>query len=334
MIAEWLSHISFKYPYLPGLLLLLPVWLWWYYKKASATQAAFPVSSFRDIPATRSFKTLLRNILFWLRLISVAFIILAIARPQTKYQEEKVTGEGIDIILCIDVSGSMLAQDLQPNRLEAAKEVAARFIDGRATDRIGLVIFAGESYSMCPVTTDYGALKAQVFNIRSGLLEDGTAIGSGLATSLDRLKKSRSASKIIVLLTDGENNTGFAPNTAKEIAKSLQVKVYSIGVGTDGYAPVPEMNEQGEVSTQRQKVNIDEKFLTELSNETNGKYFRAKDNQGLSNIYAEIDQLEKTKVEVTRINHFNEKYRPFVLLALFFLLFELLLSTTLLKKFP
>jgi Ca-activated chloride channel family protein len=334
VITDWFKHIEFKYPFLLWLLLLLPVLLWWYYTNRSHIQAAIPVSSFRDIPKNRSFRIMLRHLPFWLRMMALVCIILAMARPQIKFQEERVSGEGIDIVLCLDVSGSMLAQDFQPNRLEAAKEVATKFIDGRATDRIGLVIFAGESFTMCPLTTDYGALKAQVYNIRSGLLEDGTAIGSGLATAVDRLKNSPSKSRIVVLLTDGENNTGFAPLTAKEIAKSLKIRVYTIGVGTEGFAPVPEINEQGQITMQQQKVNIDEKFLRELAFETEGKYFRARDNQGLSNIYAEIDQLEKTKVEVTKLNHFTEKFYPLVFAAIFFLLLEIILSLTVFRKFP
>lgn len=332
MILDWFKHIDLKYPFLLWLLLLLPALVWWYYKKQSSSAVLF--SSLRDIPRQKSWKLILHDLPFWLRISALACIILAIARPQTKFEEERVSGEGIDIVLCIDVSGSMLAQDFQPNRLEAAKDVATKFIDGRATDRIGLVIFAGESFSMCPITTDYGILKSQVYNIKSGLLEDGTAIGSGLATALERLRTSPSKSKIVILLTDGENNTGFAPLTAKEIAKSLGIKVYTIGVGTEGFAPVPELNDQGQIVMQQQKVNIDEKFLRELAFETNGKYYRAKDNESLSNIYTEIGQLEKTKVEVSHLARYTEKFFPLVLAAMLFLLLEVVLKLTVFKKFP
>lgn len=313
-------------------MILLPVLVWYHFNKN--TSSAIKFSSLRDVPRIKSFKVAARNLPFWLRIAALALIILAMARPQTKYEEEKVSGEGIDIVLCIDVSGSMLAQDFQPNRLDAAKEVATKFIDSRATDRIGLVIFAGESFSMCPITTDYAVLKSQVYNIKSGLLDDGTAIGSGLATALERLRSSKSKSKIVILLTDGENNTGFAPLTAKEIARSLGIKVYTIGVGTEGYAPVPELNDQGQITMQQQKVNIDEKFLRELAAETGGKYFRAKDNQGLSNIYTEIDQLEKSKVEVKKLSRYTEKFYPLVFAALILLLIEFILRTTVFKKIP
>ena len=257
------------------------------------------------------------------------------ARPQTRFDEEQVSGEGVDIILCIDVSGSMLAQDFSPNRLEAAKQVAADFIDSRKTDRVGVVIFSGESFTICPLTTDKGVLKSQVFGIQSGLLEDGTAIGSGLATSSDRLRTSKAKSKVVILLTDGENNGGqIPPVTAKEIAKRLGIRVYTIGVGSEGYAPIPVQADDGSVQMQREKVNIDEKLLTQIANETGGRYFRAQDNEGLQKIYEEIDTLEKSTIEVSAIRRYTEKFLPLALAAILFLFLEWVLRFTVLKKFP
>jgi len=233
-----------------------------------------------------------------------------------------------------DVSGSMTAQDFTPNRMEAAKKVAEDFIDRRMTDRIGIVIFSGESFTQCPLTTDHAVLKLQIEQIRNGLLEDGTAIGSGLATSVDRLRNSKSKSKVVILLTDGVNNGGLIdPATAKEIAKAFKIKVYTIGVGTDGYAPTPVNTPMG-IIMQNEKVTIDEKLLTQIANETGGRYFRAKDNAGLNNIYTEIDKLEKSKVEITTYHRFTEKFYPFVFAALAFLLLEVILRFTVFKKFP
>jgi Ca-activated chloride channel family protein len=277
---------------------------------------------------------MLRPLPFVFRLLAICCIIFALARPQTRNDEQLVTGEGIDIVLCLDISGSMLAQDFTPNRMEAAKNVAAEFIDNRPTDRIGLVIFSGESFTMCPLTTDRTVLKTQLFNVQSGLLEDGTAIGSGLATGVDRLKGSPSKSKVIILLTDGENNGGLIdPNTAKEIAKSVGVKVYTVGMGTEGYAPVP-VQTPGGVVYQKEKVNIDEKLLTQIATETGGRYYRARDNESLKNIYSEIDQLEKSKIETSTLRRYSEQFFPFALAAALFLLLELVLRWTVLRKFP
>lgn len=269
-----------------------------------------------------------------LRLSAIVFIITALARPQTKFEEQNAEGEGVDIILCIDVSGSMTAQDLTPNRLEAAKNVAIDFVKKRITDRIGIVIFSGESFTQCPLTTDYRVLISAIENIRNGLLEDGTAIGSGLGTSVDRLRSSTSKSKVVILLTDGENNGGLIdPETAKEIAKAFQIKVYTIGVGTDGYAPQPVNTPMG-VIMQNGKVSIDEKLLKEIAYQTGGKYFRAKDNEGLDGIYNEINNLEKSKIEITTRTRFTEKFFPFIMVALAFVFLEWLLRFTVFRKFP
>jgi Ca-activated chloride channel family protein len=269
-----------------------------------------------------------------LRLLALAALIIAMARPQTKNDEQQAEGEGVDIVLCIDVSGSMTAQDFTPNRMEAAKKVASDFIDRRLTDRIAIVIFSGESFTQCPLTTDKAVLKSAVESIRNGLLEDGTAIGDGLSTSVDRLRSSKTKSKVIILLTDGENNGGLiGPDNAKEIAKAFGIKVYTIGVGTEGYAPFPIKTAMG-VIMQQQKVTIDEKLLTSIASETGGKYFRAKDNTGLENIYKEINELEKSKVEISTLTRYTEKFFPFVIAALALLLLEVVLRFTVLKKFP
>lgn len=334
MFFDYLNNISFAAPQFFLLGLLLPIMIVWYVKKNAGSQAGIKVSSAKSFAGLSSWKTMLRHLPFLLRLLSIAFIIAALARPQTKTDEQQAEGDGLDIVLCIDVSGSMTAQDFIPNRMEAAKKVAQDFIDSRLTDRIAIVIFSGESFTQCPLTTDRAVLKSAVENIRNGLLEDGTAIGDGLATSVDRLRSSKSKSKVVVLLTDGENNGGLiGPTNAKEIAKAFHVKVYTVGVGTEGYAPFPVRTEMG-VVMQQQKVTIDEKLLKEIAVETGGKYFRAKDNASLASIYKEIDGLEKSKVEISTLTRYTEKFFPFVLAALGLLLLEFLFRFTVLKKFP
>lgn len=281
-----------------------------------------------------SWKTTMRHLPFIFRLLALAAIITALARPQTSYEVQQADGEGVDIILCIDVSGSMTAQDLTPNRLEAAKKVAIDFVNKRPADRIGVVIFSGESFTQCPLTTDHAVLITAIQNIRNGLLEDGTAIGSGLGTSVDRLRGSKSKSKVVILLTDGENNGGLIdPQTAKEIAKAFSIKVYTIGVGTDGFAPQPVQTPLG-VVMQNGKVSIDEKLLKEIASETGGRYFRAKDNEGLEGIYTEINGLERSKVEITSITRTTEKFYPFVWAALLFICIEIGLRFLVFRKFP
>ena len=314
---------------------LLPVLAWWYFTKQSQREGSITISSISKVKSISSWKNTFRHLPFIFRLLCISCIIIALARPQTRNDEELVNGEGVDIVLCIDVSGSMMAQDFSPNRMEAAKDVAANFAANRPTDRIGLVIFSGESFTLCPLTTDQQVLSAQIYNIHSGLLEYGTAIGSGLATSVDRLRASKSKSKVVILLTDGENNGGqIPPLTAKELAKATGVRVYTIGVGTEGFAQMPMQTQSGTVVMQREKVNIDEKLLTQIANETGGKYFRAKDNESLKNIYSEIDKLEKSKIEVTALKRYSEKFFPFAFAAILFLMMEMLLRFTLFKKFP
>lgn len=333
MIYEWFQNIDFAYPAVFFLLLLIPMLILGYFRSQKKSRGTFTVSTIRKFHA-RSWKQPLRHIPFALRMLALIALIFALARPQERNLEEQYSGEGIDIMLCIDVSGSMLAQDFLPNRLEAAKEVAAEFIDSRLTDRMGLVIFSGESFTQCPLTTDKHVLKSQLFSVRSGFLEDGTAIGSGLATSLDRLRNSKSATRIVILLTDGENNGGLIdPSTAREMAKTLGIRVYTIGVGSEGMARVPQQTPMG-VIMHTEKVNIDEKLLTRIAEETGGKYFRATDKEKLRDIYVEIDQLEKSKIEVTTYRRSTERFFPFLAIALGLVVLELLLKYTILRRFP
>jgi len=333
LLFDYFKNITFGQPWFLLLLIVIPVLIWWYAAKNSRRQGSIIIS---DVSAKglTSWKTSLRHLPFVLRLLAIIFIIAAIARPQTMFEEQNAEGEGVDIVLCIDVSGSMTAQDLTPNRLEAAKNVAIDFVNKRLTDRIAVVIFSGESFTQCPLTTDHEVLISAIENIRNGLLEDGTAIGSGLGTSVDRLRTSKSKSKVVILLTDGENNGGLIdPQTAKEIAKAFQVKVYTIGVGTDGYAPQPVNTPMG-VVMQQGKVSIDEKLLKQIADETGGKYFRAKNTEGLNGIYDEINNLEKSKVEISTRTRYTEKFFPFVIAALALLFFEMLLKFTVFRKFP
>jgi Ca-activated chloride channel family protein len=334
LIFDYFQNIAFGQPQFFYLLILIPVLIAWKIIRGRSQQASINISSVSGLQNISSWKNIFRHTPFILRLLALVCIIFALARPQTRNDEQLTEGEGVDIVLCIDVSGSMTAQDFQPNRMEAAKRVAEEFVDQRMTDRIGIVIFSGESFTQCPLTTDHGVLKAQIEQIRNGLLEDGTAIGSGLATSVDRLRTSTAKSKVVILLTDGINNGGLIdPATAKEIAKRFNVKVYTIGVGTEGYAPTPVSTPMG-IVMQNEKVALDEKLLTNIANETGGKYFRAKDNASLKNIYNEIDKLEKSKVQITNFRRFAEKFYPFVFAALLFLFLEVLLRFTVFKKFP
>jgi Ca-activated chloride channel family protein len=276
----------------------------------------------------------LRHLPFALRVVAIVFIIIALARPQTTNSWNTATTEGIDIVLDLDISTSMLAQDLKPDRIQAAKEVAASFINGRPTDNIGLVVFAGESFTQCPLTTDHAVLLNLLKDVRCGMIEDGTAIGHGLATAVSRLKDSQAKSKVIILLTDGTNNRGeIAPVTAAEIAQAYGIRVYTVGVGTKGVAPYPIHTSIG-VQYQNIPVEIDETVLTKIAQITGGLYFRATNTTTLKEIYKEIDQLEKTKMSVQEYSKKYEQYGFFALLGFLFFLLELLTRYTLLKNIP
>lgn len=333
MFFDYFTNIEFAQPYFFALFLLVPILIFWYSKTNNRRSASIQIST-TTAKGLGTWKVSFRHLPFICRIICIAILITALAKPQTRNEEKNTEGEGIDIVLCIDVSGSMSAQDLTPNRLEAAKNVAIDFINRRPTDRIGIVIFSGESFTQCPLTSDKNVLVSAVQNIHFGLLEDGTAIGSGLSTSVDRIRNSKTKTKIVILLTDGENNSGLIdPKTAKEIAKAFGIKVYTIGVGTDGMAPQPVQTPLG-VQMQSVKVSIDEKLMKQIAEETGGKYFRAKDNEGLSGIYETIDQLEKSKIEITTTTKFTDKFLPFAIGAAFFLLLEILLRYLVFRKFP
>ncbi|MCC8146807.1 MAG: VWA domain-containing protein [Bacteroidales bacterium] len=326
----------FAHPYCFLLLLLLIPMIAWYIWKQKNAQTNIRLSSSEGfLKAPKTYKIYLRHLPFLLRMLAVIFLIIALARPQTTNSWNQTTTEGIDIVLTVDISSSMLAEDLKPNRLEAAKDVAASFINGRPTDNIGLVVFAEESFTQCPLTTDHTVLLNLLKDIRTGIITDGTAIGHGLATSVSRLRDSDAKSKVIILLTDGTNNRGqIAPVTAAEIAKAYNIRVYTIGVGTRGEAPYPFRTPSGGIVYQNVQVDIDEPTLTRIAQITGGLYFRATNNAALKEIYEEIDQLEKTKMSVQEYSKRQEEYLKFVLLA--FLLFglEFLVRYTVLKNIP
>ena len=333
VLYNWLQHIQFAWPWSFTLLALLPLMVWYYLSKSPS--ASISLSSNNFFKYGSNWRSTLKHSLFVLRLLSVLALIFAMARPQSRYDEELKSGEGIDIVLCMDVSGSMMAQDLLPNRLEAAKQVAADFVQQRPTDRIGVVIFSGESFTLVPLTTDKNMLKSQISDIQNGMLEDGTAIGDGLGISIARLKASTSKTRIVILLTDGEDQGGrISPAEARLMAKSYGIRVYTIGVGTEGFAPFPVQLASGRVTTQMQKVNIDEKLLRAIASETGGLYFRARDNESLQQIYGEIDKLERSRIEFTTIHHATEKFHPFLIAAAVLLLLELVLRYTVFRSFP
>ncbi|MDF2433527.1 MAG: Ca-activated chloride channel, partial [Mucilaginibacter sp.] len=283
---------------------------------------SLPVKSI--IPRLRHFSIVLRS-------LAIAALIIALARPQSSLSWQNTTTEGIDIIIASDISGSMLAEDFQPNRLEAGKNIAIDFIKNRPDDRIGLVIFSGEAFTQCPLTIDHDVLTNLFQDVKNGMIDDGTAIGMGLATAVNRLKDSETKSKVVILLTDGSNNMGsIPPVTAAEIAKQFNVRVYTVGIGTKGYAPYPVQTPFG-IQYQQIPVDVDEGTLTKIADITGGKYFRATDNRTLKNIYNQIDKLEKAKIDVTQFHKKSECFLPFALIALFFLLTELVLKNTLFK---
>jgi len=331
-LLDW-KHITFAHPYFFGLLLLLPLMIWWQWKRKRKDNPALRLTTTSGIRNLKpSWRVRFRPVLFLLRLLSLAAIIVALARPQSSNVTESIDSEGIDIVLSVDVSGSMLAEDLKPNRLEAAKDVAIEFVEKRPTDRIGLVIFAGESFTQCPITIDHDVLKEQLSQIKSGVLVDGTAIGDGLATSVDRIRKSTGKSKVIILLTDGVNNVGkVGPELALEVAKAYKVRVYTIGVGTRGMAPYPVQTPYG-MQKQMQEVQIDEPLLKKIASETGGKYYRATSNSSLASIYKDIDKLEKTKVEISSFKHYAELFFPFALLAIVCLVLEMVLRYTVFRS--
>jgi len=331
-----MEDINFAYQELLYLLLIIPVMGLWYWRLANRGKAGIQVSSFLPFSGLKQGgKIYFRHVLFLLRVGAVAALIVCLARPQSSTSWESRTTEGIDIVVVLDISTSMLAKDLDPNRLDASKKVAMDFIKNRPYDRVGLVVFAGESFTQCPLTTDHSVLKSLFSEIKTGMVEDGTAIGLGLATGANRLVESKAISKVIILLTDGENNGGsVAPLTASEIASSIGIRVYTIGVGTKGMAPTPVARDERGYIYQQRKVSIDEDLLQAIAANTGGKYFRATDNRSLEEIYNEIDRMEKSKIEVKEYRKKTERFLPFALLAAALLLSELLLRNIIFRSIP
>ena len=328
--------MHFASPYYLWLLALIVPMIAYYVWRVRQGGAAIQISTVEGVlRAPKSVRYYLRHLPFVLRTAAYALLVVALARPQGIEQNVRTSTEGIDIMLSIDVSGSMLARDFKPDRITAAKEVAASFISDRVGDRLGLVVFAGEAFTQSPLTTDQSTLQTLLARIRSGLIEDGTAIGNGLATAINRLRESDAKSKVIILLTDGINNRGeIAPMTAAEIARAQGIRVYTIGVGSRGTAPYPAVDMFGNMTFINQKVEIDEKTLTEIARLTGGRYFRATDKEKLQAIYDEINQLEKSRVEVTERITYHELFLGWVLAALALLTAELLLSNLVLKRIP
>ena len=328
--------MHFASPYYLWLLALIVPMIAYYVWRVRQGGAAIQISTVEGVlRAPKSVRYYLRHVPFVLRTAAYALLVVALARPQNIEQNVRTSTEGIDIMLSIDVSGSMLARDFKPDRITAAKEVAASFISDRVGDRLGLVVFAGEAFTQSPLTTDQSTLQTLLARIRSGLIEDGTAIGNGLATAINRLRESEAKSKVIILLTDGINNRGeITPMTAAEIARAQGIRVYTIGVGTRGTAPYPAVDMFGNMTFINQKVEIDEKTLTEIARLTGGRYFRATDKEKLQAIYDEINQLEKSRVEVTERITYHELFLGWVLAALALLTAELLLSNLVLKRIP
>lgn len=329
----WWSDIEFASPYFLWGLLIIPIAIVWYvfrHRKRETFVNFSDNEGFSTLP--HSWKEYLRHILFALQMAAIALMIVALARPQSASTNSKSNIEGIDIVLAQDVSSSMLARDLKPDRLEASKKIAAEFVEGRPTDRMALVVFAGETFTQVPLTTDHGIMLTVLETLKSGVIDDGTAIGDGLATAVNRLRDSEAKSRVIILLTDGMNNRGsIDPQTAAEIAKLYGIRVYTIGIGSFGTAPYPVQTPFG-TRYENVKVEIDERLLQSIANNTGGKYYRATTTQKLSEIYHEIDQLERSKIEVTEFRRLNEEFYPFAKWALLLLLAEFLLRKTIFKS--
>ena len=332
---DW-SNFEFLNPEFLWLLILVPLLAVWYFFMRKKDAAVLTIPSVKGFKAD-SFLSKLKPLLYLLRLLALAAIIVALARPRNVSVSKKTkSNRGIDIVMAIDVSASMLARDLKPNRLEALKKVAIDFVDRRPNDRIGIVVYAGESFTQTPITSDKGIVKRTISELKWGQLEGGTAIGMGLGSAVNRLKESTAKSKVIILLTDGVNNSGnIDPRTATELATELGIKTYTIGIGTNGMADFPWSRDPrtGKLQFRKQQVEIDEALLKEIAEKTEGKYFRATDNTSLKEIYDEIDKLEKTKIEEFKYYNYQEKFRVFVFLVLAFLLLEFLLRNTIFKSF-
>jgi len=335
-MSEIFPNIEFVNPYILVLLLLIPIIGLWQRWKKKKTESYFTLPSLESIENIQTVRSRLVPFMPLLRALSLAAFIIALARPQLALKEEEVKAEGIDIMLIMDLSSSMLAQDFKPDRLQVSKKVAKDFVDKRPYDRLGLVVFAGESFTQCPLTTDHRVVKDFLDNLQCGLLDDGTAIGMGLASAVNRLKDSEAESKVVILLTDGVNNAGYIkPGTAAEIAKEFGIKVYTIGVGSVGKALSPiSRRSDGKYVFGMARVEIDEDLLRNISAMTGGKYYRATSEESLQAIYAEIDQLEKTEIDVTVFKKYSEEFRKFLVWGFGFLLLDILLRLTVLRTLP
>ena len=331
-----MSSLEFAYPAFFYALILVPLMAAWYFWRGRKGTAPLSLSGFENLDDNMtSVRVWLRHVLAVLRMAVVVLIVVVLARPQSSNQWEQVTTEGIDIVMCMDISGSMQAMDFKPNRLEAAKNVGIEFVNARQNDRFGLVVFAGESFTQCPMTTDRAVVINFLKEIDFGVIEDGTAIGMGLATAVNRIKESKAKSKVIILLTDGVNNRGdVGPVTAAELAAGYGIRVYTIGVGSHGNAPIQLQDMFGRTITQSMPVEIDEKVLQLIAESTDGAYFRATNNNKLREIYQEIDQLERTRLDVKQFSKKKEEYFPFLLAALLILLAEVLLRYTVFRTIP
>lgn len=331
-----MEFVRFENPdILWALAIIVPVIGYYIYRTMRGGVAITISTTAAVASAPRTLRFYLRHVPFVLLVLALALIIIAAARPQTSQSNSKSMTEGIDVVVALDISSSMLARDFKPDRFVAAKEISSRFMLNRPNDRIGLVVFAGEAFTQAPLTTDHRTLVNLLAQVEMGFIADGTAIGNGLATAINRLRQSTSPSKVVVLLTDGVNNSGqIDPATAAELAKEFGVRVYTIGVGTEGVAPYPVQDMWGDIVFQNAKVEIDEKLLAQISQTTGGKYFRATDNSSLENIYAEINQLEKAKVEIENTTRHDELFAPFLMGAIGSLLLMIVFNLLILRKLP
>lgn len=329
MLINWLQNIDFAYPWILPLLIALPFIGYEYFRKQKKSNASIAVTSTHFISQAKTFRTRFYYLPFILRLVALACLIVALARPRLQFTETQTTGKGIDIVLCFDVSGSMTTRDIPPSRIEAAKEVAAQFVQQREGDRMGIVIFSNISFTLCPVTTDYNVVLNAIENIRSGYLEEaGTAIGSGLATSIDRLHNSKAKSKVIILLTDGVDFGGkISPDIATSMAKTYGIKIYTIGIGTN------HVNDNGQSDTQS-GLEYNPELLKSIAKQTGGEFFQARDKEALEKVYASINQLEKSDIKITSYNRYEERFLPWLLAALILVFVEEVLRLTVFKKFP
>lgn len=329
-----MSSLEFASPHFLFGLIIIPLFIVWYIFNCNKQQAYVRFSDtgfFDKLP--RSWKSYLRHIVFVLEMTALSLFIIALARPQSSTKKQNVNIEGIDIVLAMDISSSMLAADLKPDRLEASKAVASDFVIGRPGDRMGLIVFSGETFTQVPLTTDHGMMLNMLKDMKCGMLEDGTAIGDGLASAVSRLKDSEAISKVVILLTDGDNNAGsIDPSTAAEMAKLFGIRVYTIGAGTRGTAPYPVQTPFGGVKYQQVEVNINEPLLQQIANETGGKYFRAESKEKLQQIYDEIDKMERSKIEVSEYKRLHEEFYPFVICGLIMLGLAFILKNTIFKS--